>query len=109
MRKVTLLLLLVGAPALAQVPPVPPPQFEIQPSGPKKFAQIDTATVRFADGSETPGPELKRGDPVEVVLEKEERVRIKVGTAYGWVPASALGDAPPADDAAGAEAAPATP
>lgn len=36
------------------------------------------------------------GDPVEVLARDGDRVRVRKGTAFGWVPAAALVSTPPA-------------
>jgi hypothetical protein len=85
--------------ALAQSP------IQLRPTlqAPQKHVVEDVQSMRFADDAETAGPALSRGDVVEVVLEDGDQVRVKLGMAFGWVPASALADAPPPEDALGAE------
>lgn len=65
------------------------------PQGSVRYLTRDTASVRFAD-AETPGPALIAGDMVIVLFDDGARVRVKKGEGYGWVPADALAEAPPA-------------
>lgn len=72
---VSALLLCLSLPALAQ-----------------ERAQIteDTVSMRFPD-TKHPGPELKAGDKVVVILREGDRARVQKGDRYGWIDASLLG------------------
>ncbi|MFT4625696.1 MAG: hypothetical protein ACI8PZ_004367, partial [Myxococcota bacterium] len=54
---------------------------------------------RFEDDAEVPGPSLTVGEVVEVVFDGGEKVRIKRGIEFGWVPAEALAATPPVAEA----------
>lgn len=62
--------------------------------GPSAWLTTAVDADRFAD-REGFGPALEQGDEVEVVLRDGERVRVRSGNDFGWVPASALSDVPP--------------
>jgi len=81
-RLITLVLLGLAAPAFAQEPAWVTEQVE---------------STRFAD-AEHPGPPLDEGDRVEVVLRDGDRVRVRKGTRFGWVPAAVLTDQAPATE-----------
>lgn len=77
--------LLLTAPALAQ-----------EGDNEVGFVQEDTTSLRFPD-AEVEGPDLVSGARVTVLVREEDRVRVRAGTSYGWVPASAIGPDKPAD------------
>jgi hypothetical protein len=72
------------------------------------FVQEDVVAKRFPD-AETEGPSLVKGARVTVLVREGERVRVRAGTSFGWVPATAIGEAmpegsaPPAFDSAALE------
>ncbi len=69
----------------------------------------DVVSQRFPDASH-PGPKLKVGDQVVVILREDGRARVQKGDHYGWIdqsilgpitvssPSQDLGSAPPAFD-----------
>ncbi len=92
----TTLAVLWASAALAQSP------IQLTPAAPKgalKHVVEDATTQRFADDAAVAGPSLETGDVVEVMMEEGDRVRVKKGSAYGWVDADVLSDTPPAEEA----------
>ncbi|MCO4746569.1 MAG: hypothetical protein KC912_17375 [Proteobacteria bacterium] len=59
------------------------------------WAIEDVASKRFPD-AEVEGPKVSEGARVTVLVREEERVRVRVGTDYGWIPAASLSDENPA-------------
>lgn len=80
----TLVALVLSAPALAQ------------DTG---FIQEDVTSKRFPD-AEVDGPKLTAGARVTVLVREEERLRVRAGTSYGWVPADVVAETKPDTGAA---------
>lgn len=82
--------------AMAQAPTF---NFALPPRGEQREVVAEVTSTRFEGDASVAGPALKPGDKVEVIIEVEGQVRFRLGTRYGWVPASAL--ATPGAGAAG--------
>lgn len=59
------------------------------------WATEDIESTRFFD-AEVAGPEIAKGTRLTVVMRDGERVRVRVGTSFGWVAASSVSDEAPA-------------
>lgn len=90
-------LLLLAAPAVAQVPGLPAeaPKAEV------RFVVADTDTQRFHDAEAPKGVPLVAGEAVQVVTEHKGMVRVFVKGGFGWVPKAGLTTEPPAVPAPG--------
>lgn len=104
---------LAGAPALAQ--DAPPPAGDVLVAGDsvlsigqQAWLLEATPSQRFPEG-EVEGPEFEADERITVLYIEPERVRVRRGSRYGWVPADALtAEAPegaaPAPTTGGAQA-----
>ena len=64
------------------------------------WAKAEVKSVRFADDT-VAGPTFERNAQLEVILREGNRVRVRQGDDYGWIPASTVTtEAPPTFDAA---------
>jgi len=69
------------------------------PKGEARWLTEDVQSDRFlAYDDEAKGPQLFKGDEVELVVASGDRVRVKKGSRYGWVSATALTAEAPEDD-----------
>ncbi|MEN0061559.1 MAG: hypothetical protein AAGA48_05375 [Myxococcota bacterium] len=67
--------------------------------GESRWLVEDVESDRFFEyDQEAKGPQLFKGDEVELIVTSGDRVRIKKGTRYGWVSASVLSTDAPVDD-----------
>ena len=60
------------------------------------YATAPTTAQRWPDEGKGVTVTLQPGDAVEVVARQGEKVRVKKGAEFGWVPASALSATAPA-------------
>ena len=58
----------------------------------------DVQSLRFPDDEKVQGPFLSAGDEVEVVFEEGDRVRIRKGTTWGWIPRGVTAQQAPAEE-----------
>lgn len=66
------------------------------PKGEAQWVTADTATTRFWGDASVAGPELKAGDPVQLIVIEGDRARVVKGDRYGWLPAALLTTEAPA-------------
>lgn len=59
------------------------------------WAVEDVVAQRFAD-ADVEGPQVTKGARVSVLVREDDRVRVRVGTDYGWIPATAISAERPA-------------
>jgi len=87
-----LMMLSLVPPASAQLPA----GFDLAPPRDQRWVVADVEATRFPVGTApAPGPSLRAGDEVVVVLFDGDHVRITKGQRYGWVALSALTDVAP--------------
>lgn len=60
----------------------------------QRWVAADVEAVRWPDVT-TVSLKLKKGDEVETLLKDGERVRVRKGFDFGWVPATSLTEAAP--------------
>ncbi len=89
-----LLLLSLGSAAFAQMPGITLGL----PTGELRWVTQEVEARRFPASAATqaPGPSLRIGDEVELIVVEGTLARVKKGDRYGWVPASALTEEAPA-------------
>lgn len=103
MRLLPFALVLLPALVHAQQPAQPirlgqqPIQLDLGPTGAARYPKKEIASIRFL-GEDTKGPVFQAGERLELITEKDGWVRVRQGERYGWVPADALSDEPPAPD-----------
>lgn len=93
-RLLTLLLLssLTLAPARAQTPATTSFSLTTASAAPEQRTVLqDLALIRWPGAELTTG-DVKAGDVVDVILRDGELVRVRKGTTFGWLPATALGE-----------------
>lgn len=59
------------------------------------FAARTVQSTRFPD-ADVAGPEIVAGTPLVVLFRLDDRVRVQAGSRFGWIPADAVADEPPA-------------
>ena len=60
------------------------------------YATAPTTAQRWPDEGKGVTVTLQAGEAVEVVARQGEKVRVKKGADFGWVPAASLAATPPA-------------
>lgn len=58
------------------------------------WAVEDVASSRFAD-ADVEGPKVAEGARLTVLVREADRVRVAVGTDYGWIPLASISDEKP--------------
>lgn len=93
---------LLSSAALAQAPTLPPQLAPVTTSGltsaeitPTHWVARAVPLLRWPDGQGTVAM-LEAGTEVTVILREEDQVRVRRELDFGWVPADAVVDQPPA-------------